>query len=173
MAVMTPRANELSVLMRAADALLNAATDEPSVLSHAVEILGEQFGYSMRYLLLYDAERDELYTGMAAGEGSMDLGVMNYLHVSGAWADRRVRAVADDPQCRRRVERPAVHRGLAVLPVGDVCPAHRPRGPARRPDRAEPEDRRVLAPGRTAPLSLRGTRVARPDARARARRPPQ
>src|SRR5438045_204163 len=78
MAVMTPRANELSVLMRAADALLNAATDEASVLSHAVELLGEQFGYSMRYLLLYDAERDELYTGMAAGEGSMEAAVMNY-----------------------------------------------------------------------------------------------
>jgi diguanylate cyclase (GGDEF)-like protein len=78
MAVMTPRANELSLLMRAADALLNAATDEASVLSHAVELLGEQFGYSMRYLLLYDAEHKELYTAVAAGDGSTDAGVMNY-----------------------------------------------------------------------------------------------
>jgi putative methionine-R-sulfoxide reductase with GAF domain len=78
MAVMTPRTNELSLLMRAAETLLNAATDEASVLSQATEMLGEQFGYSMRYLLLYDAERDELYTGMAAGDGSMDLAVMNY-----------------------------------------------------------------------------------------------
>ena len=78
MAVMTPRANELSLLMRAADALLNAATDEASVLSHAVGLLGEQLGYSMRYLLLYDAERNELYTGKAAGDGSRDAAVMNY-----------------------------------------------------------------------------------------------
>src|SRR5438477_6166019 len=78
MALMTSRANELSLLMRAADALLNAATDEASVLRHAVELLGEPFGYSMRYLLLYDKERNELFTGVAAGEGSLEPAVKNY-----------------------------------------------------------------------------------------------
>ena len=65
MAVMTARTNELSLLMRAAETLLNAATDEASVLTEATELLGEQFGYAMRYLLLYDASRDELYAGAA------------------------------------------------------------------------------------------------------------
>jgi len=69
---MTPRANELSILMRAAETLLNAATDEGSVLTQATELLGEQFGYAMRYLLLHDPERDELYAAAAAGEGSDD-----------------------------------------------------------------------------------------------------
>src|SRR5258708_14715463 len=78
MALMTSRTNELSLLMRAADALLNAATDEAAVLRHAVELLGEPFGYSMRYLLLYDAERNELFTGVAAGEGRMEPAVKNY-----------------------------------------------------------------------------------------------
>ena len=135
MAVMTPRANELSVLMRAADALLNAATDEASVLSHAVELLGDQFGYSMRYLLLYDAERDELYTGMAAGEGSMDVGVMNYRMsaergLTGACARSRTilnvgdvssdpRYIAASPSCRSEMCVPLIARGdlLGVLTV--------------------------------------------------------
>src|SRR4030088_822935 len=78
MAVMTPRANELSLLMRAAETLLNAATDEASVLSQATELLGEQFGYAMRYLLLHDPERDELYAAAAAGEGSNDPAARSY-----------------------------------------------------------------------------------------------
>ncbi len=135
MAVTTPRANELSVLMRAADALLNAATDEASVLSHAVELLGEQFGYSMRYLLLYDAERDELYAGMAAGEGSVDPGVMNYRMsaergLTGACARSRVilnvgdvasdpRYIAASPSCRSEMCVPLIARDdlLGVLTV--------------------------------------------------------
>src|SRR4029077_18795332 len=135
MAVMTPRTNELSLLMRAADALLNAATDETSVLSHAVELLGEQFGYSMRYLLLYDAERDELYTGVAAGEGSAEAGVMNYrmstAHgLTGACARSRTllnvgdvsrdpRYAAASPPCRSEMCMPLIARGdlLGVLTV--------------------------------------------------------
>ena len=78
MAVMTTRANELSLLMRAAETLLNAATDEASVLTEATELLGDQFGYAMRYLLMYDASRDELYAGAAAGEGSDDPSVRAY-----------------------------------------------------------------------------------------------
>src|SRR5258708_20342769 len=73
-----PRINEVSLLMRAAESLLNAATDEASVLGQATEMLGEQFGYAIRYLLLYDRERDELYTGAAAGEGAEDAAVRSY-----------------------------------------------------------------------------------------------
>jgi len=135
MAVMTPRANELSLLMRAADALLNAATDEASVLRHTVDLLGEQFGYSMRYVLLYDAERNELFTSVAAGEGSMDPAVKNYRMsiehgLTGACAKTRAvvnvgdvssdpRYVAASPNCRAEICVPLIARGdlLGVLTV--------------------------------------------------------
>jgi diguanylate cyclase (GGDEF)-like protein len=135
MDVMTPPANELSLLMRAADALLNAALDEASVLSHAVELLGEQFGYSMRYLLLYDAERAELYTGMAAGEGSTEASVLNYRMtiergLTGVCAKTRAlvnvgdvsnddRYIAASATCRSEMCAPLVARGdlLGVLTV--------------------------------------------------------
>jgi len=135
MAVMTSRTNELSLLMRAADALLNAATDEASVLRLAVELLGEQFGYSMRYLLLYDADRNELYTGVAAGEGSLEPAVKNYRMsidhgLTGACAKSRavvnVGDVSSDPRyiaasqnCRAEICVPLIARGdlLGVLTV--------------------------------------------------------
>lgn len=135
MTVMPPPTNELSLLMRVADALLNAALDETSVLSHAVELLGEQFGYSMRYLLLYDADRKELYTGMAAGEGSTDASVRNYRMtiergLTGVCAKTRVQVnvgdVLSDPRyiaasatCRSEMCVPLVARGelLGVLTV--------------------------------------------------------
>lgn len=69
------RSAELPLLMRAAEILLSAATDERDVLARATEVLGDQFGYDMRYILLYDAERDELHVGAATGEHS-DLDVM-------------------------------------------------------------------------------------------------
>lgn len=53
--------------MRAAEILLSAATDEQEVLSRATEVLSDQFGYDMRYFLLYDSERDELHVGAASG----------------------------------------------------------------------------------------------------------
>ena len=132
---MTPGANELSLLMRAADALLNAALDERTVLTHAVELLGEQFGYSMRYLLLYDAEHNELYTGMAAGDGSADPAVLNYRMsidqgLTGVCARTRAlvnvgdvtrdgRYIAASAACRSEMCVPLVARGdlLGVLTV--------------------------------------------------------
>jgi diguanylate cyclase (GGDEF)-like protein len=135
MAVMTPRANELSLLMRAADVLLNAATDEASVIRHAVELLGEQLGYSMRSLLLYDAERNELYTAIAAGDGSQDPAVRNYRMsiehgLTGACARTRTvvnvgdvstdpRYIAASPICRSEICVPLIARGdlLGVLTV--------------------------------------------------------
>lgn len=121
--------------MRAADALLNAATDEAAVLWHAVELLGEPFGYSMRYLLLYDAERNELFTGVAAGEGSLEPAVKNYRMtiehgLTGACATSRavvnVGDVSNDPRyiaasqnCRAEICVPLIARGdlLGVLTV--------------------------------------------------------
>jgi diguanylate cyclase (GGDEF)-like protein len=135
MAVMTTRTNELSLLMRAAETLLNAATDEASVLSEATELLGEQFGYAMRYLLLHDASRDELYTGAAAGEGSEDPSVRSYrmptsrgltgvaararsiVNVGDVSADPRYISVA--PSCRSEMCVPLIARGdlIGVLTV--------------------------------------------------------
>jgi diguanylate cyclase (GGDEF)-like protein len=135
MAVMTPRTNELSLLMRAAETLLNAATDEASVLSQATEMLGEQFGYAMRYLLLHDAAHDELYAAAAAGDGSDDPAVRSYrmstehgltgvaartraiVNVGDVSADPRYLAVA--PSCRSEMCVPLIARGdlLGVLTV--------------------------------------------------------
>ena len=135
MAVMTTRANELSLLMRAAETLLNAATDEASVLTEATELLGDQFGYAMRYLLLYDASRDELYAGAAAGEGSDDPSVHSYrmtttrgltgvaartrsiVNVGDVSADPRYISVA--PSCRSEMCVPLIARGdlIGVLTV--------------------------------------------------------
>lgn len=66
------RSAELPLLMRAAEILLSAATNEVQVLARATEVLGDQFGYDMRYILLYDAERDELHLGAASGQHSDD-----------------------------------------------------------------------------------------------------
>jgi len=64
------RSAELPLLMRAAEILLSAATDERVVLARATDVLGDQFGYDMRYILLYDAEHDELHVGAASGANS-------------------------------------------------------------------------------------------------------
>ncbi len=125
-----PRVNELSLLMRAAETLLNAATDEQSVLTHVIELLGEQFGYSMRYLLLYDAAKDELYAATAAGEGSDDPAVRSYrmstahgltglaarnrsiVNVGDVSSDPRYIAAA--PQCRSEICVPLIARAALI-----------------------------------------------------------
>src|SRR5712692_1312200 len=135
MAVMTPRANELSLLMGAADALLSSATDEASVLAQATELLGEAFGYSIRYVLLFDPEKAELHAAAVAGEGSDDPAVRNYRMsiehgLTGACARSRaivnVGDVRADPRyiavtaaCRSEVCVPFIARGdlLGVLTV--------------------------------------------------------
>ena len=129
------RATELSLLMRAAETLLNAATDEASVLREATELLGEQFGYAMRYLLLYDRDRDELYAAAAAGQGSDDPAVRSYRMttaqgITGAAARSRAIVNVGDvtadpryinvvPRCRSEICVPLIARGdlLGVLTV--------------------------------------------------------
>lgn len=63
------RGAELAMLMKAAESLLLAATQEADVLQVAVSILGEHFGYGTREVLLYDVQREELYSAAAAGTG--------------------------------------------------------------------------------------------------------
>ena len=127
--------NELSLLMRAAEELLNAATDEAGVLALVIELLGEPFGYAMRYVLLYDREQDELYAGMAGGDGSDDPAVRSYrmstsrgltgvaartraiVNVGDVASDQRYISVA--PSCRSEISVPLIARGdlLGVLTV--------------------------------------------------------
>src|SRR5438105_13300263 len=89
----------------------------------------------MRYLLLYDAERDELFTGVGGSEGSMDPAVKNYRMsidhgLTGACAKTRavvnVGDVSSDPRyiaasanCRAEICVPLIARGdlLGVLTV--------------------------------------------------------
>ena len=135
MALMTSRTNELSLLMRAAEALLSSATDEASVLAQATELLGEAFGYSVRYVLLFDPETAELHAAAVAGEGSDDPAVKNYrmsiehgltgacararaiVNVGDVRVDRRYIAVT--AACRSEVCVPFIARGdlLGVLTV--------------------------------------------------------
>jgi diguanylate cyclase (GGDEF)-like protein len=58
------------LLMRAAEGLLIAANEESDVLAVAMDLLGEEFGYGMRYLLRYEPSRDELVMAAAAGPAS-------------------------------------------------------------------------------------------------------
>ena len=58
---------EIDLLMRSAEELLLAATDEGQVLALATELLGEQCGYGARYVLLHDAAQHELYIAGFAG----------------------------------------------------------------------------------------------------------
>ncbi len=68
----TLREGELGLLMRATEALLLAAHDEQAVLATATNLLGEHFGYSTRFVLLYQKAKDELVMGHVAGPGAED-----------------------------------------------------------------------------------------------------
>lgn len=67
-----PQEREITLLMRAIEALLLAVHDERAVLATATNLLGEQFGYGSRAILLYQRAADELVMGQAAGPGSDD-----------------------------------------------------------------------------------------------------
>lgn len=134
------RVNELSLLMRAAETLLSAATDEQSVLSQVVDLLGEQFGYQVRYVLLYDRGTDELYSAAVAGEGSDDPAVSAYRMstargLTGAAARSRAivnvgdvradpRYIAVSPHCSSEICVPLIARDdlLGVLTVQSPKP---------------------------------------------------
>jgi diguanylate cyclase (GGDEF)-like protein len=53
------RAN-VDLLVRSAEAMLLSASDEGRILEAAMSLLGQQYGYGSRYVLLHDAESREL-----------------------------------------------------------------------------------------------------------------
>lgn len=59
--------SDIDLLMRSAEELLLAANDEAKLLALATELLGEQYGYGARYVLLYDELRRDLSTAAFAG----------------------------------------------------------------------------------------------------------
>lgn len=54
------------LLARAAEALLSAS-DDRVLIETAIALLGDSFGYGLRYVLLYDAIRGDLYFHAGAG----------------------------------------------------------------------------------------------------------
>jgi len=92
---------DLDLLVRSAEALLSAATDEAALLNVATELLGDQFGYGARYVMLHDDAHGQLYVGGAAGEmGQSEEGrsyrVAHGVGLAGAcWTSAKIVNVAD------------------------------------------------------------------------------
>jgi diguanylate cyclase (GGDEF)-like protein len=61
-----PRA-DVDLLVLTAEEILSAATDERGLLAVATGLLGQQYGYGARYVVLHDPIAKELYLGGAAG----------------------------------------------------------------------------------------------------------
>jgi diguanylate cyclase (GGDEF)-like protein len=95
------RGTPTRLLTNAAERLLIAANEGSDVLSVATDLLGEGFGYGMRYILRYEPARDELVMARAAGPTSdrpevRDFRVANGVGITGTCAaTRRVVNVAD------------------------------------------------------------------------------
>ena len=66
-AVKPPKATVVDLLMRAAERLMLAAQDEGAVLRGAIDLLGDRFGYEMRYVLLWRPERKVLEMAVVGG----------------------------------------------------------------------------------------------------------
>ena len=133
--VMTEPCTHLDLLVRSAEKMLLVATDERQLLDVATDLLGEQYGYGARYVLLHDEARHELYVGGAAGMLADSDDVRGYrapdgvgltgacwtsrevLNVPDVWADPRSIAVV--PTCRSEICVPIVagERVLGVLSV--------------------------------------------------------
>jgi len=123
---------DVELLMRSAEALLLAATDEGRLLATATELLGAQYGYGARYVVLHDPLTRELYLGGAAGKIAETSAIEDYRRPDGAglsgwcWTSVEVVNVADVradprymevlPSCRSEVCVPIV-AGDAVLGV--------------------------------------------------------
>jgi len=60
------------LLARAAEDLFTAS-DERVLIESAIALLSESFGYGLRYVLLYDAARDDLYFHAGAGPRAEEL----------------------------------------------------------------------------------------------------
>ena len=115
-----PAEREVPLLMRATEALLLAAYDEAAVLATATNLLGERFGYSMRYVLLHDKVTDELYVAHAAGPGSERPDVRAYRGRVGQGLTgiaAQTRSVVNVPDVRKDP------RYIAVVPecASEIC----------------------------------------------------
>lgn len=118
--------------MRSAEELLLVATDEARLLDVATELLGAQYGYGARYVLLHDDANAELYLGGAAGALADTAAVRGYRRrddagLSGAcWTSGEIVNVGDVgadarymevlPSCRSEICVPIV-AGRKVLGV--------------------------------------------------------
>jgi diguanylate cyclase (GGDEF)-like protein len=129
-----PRA-DLDLLVRSAEEILSAATDERGLLAVATGLLGKQYGYGARYVVLHDRVAKELYLGGAAGPiADMDA-MRDYRRPEGAglsgacWMSGRIVNVPDVsadmrymevlPACRSEICVPVIAREevLGVLGV--------------------------------------------------------
>ncbi|HYK98192.1 MAG TPA: diguanylate cyclase [Candidatus Acidoferrales bacterium] len=124
--------DDVELLMRSAEALLLAASDEGQLLASATELLGAQYGYGARYVVLHDPLARELYLGGAAGQIAETSAIKDYRRPDGAglsgwcWTSGEVVNVADVrddprymevlPSCRSEICVPIV-AGAAVLGV--------------------------------------------------------
>src|SRR3954464_728089 len=101
MAVMSHTRADLDLLMHSAQELLLVATDEVQLLDVATELLGAQYGYGARYVVLHDDAKKELYLGGAAGAQALveaeqtyrrpdDMGLSGY-----AWTNNEIVNVPD------------------------------------------------------------------------------
>jgi diguanylate cyclase (GGDEF)-like protein len=135
MAVMTTLRADLELLMRSAEQLLLVATDETRLLDVATELLGEQYGYGARYVVLHDDATGELYLGGAAGALADTVEVRSYRRPDSAglsgscWSTGEIVNIADvhaDPRymevllsCRSEICVPIVasDKVLGVLGV--------------------------------------------------------
>ena len=120
MAVMSHPRADLELLMHSAQELLLVATDEVQLLDVATELLGAQYGYGARYVVLHDDAKKELYLGGAAGAQALVEAEQTYRRPDGAglsgyaWTQNEIVNVADvsaDP------------RYMAVLPScrSEIC----------------------------------------------------
>ncbi len=103
------------MLMKAAESLLLAATQEREVLDVALALLGERFGYVTRGFMLYDQQREELYTAAAAGVGVERPELMSF-HVRLGEGLTGTCALY-----RRIVNVPDVHRDPRYIPIIPEC----------------------------------------------------
>jgi len=117
---MTASRADLELLMHSAEQLLLVATDEVQLLDVATELLGAQYGYGARYVVLHDDHKKELYLGGAAGAQALVEAEQTYRRpdsagLSGyAWTHNEIVNVGDvreDP------------RYMSVLPTcrSEIC----------------------------------------------------
>jgi diguanylate cyclase (GGDEF)-like protein len=78
MSVMSNTRADLELLMHSAEQLLLVATDEVQLLDIATELLGAQYGYGARYVVLHDDAKNELVLGGAAGALAQSEFLRNY-----------------------------------------------------------------------------------------------